>query len=71
MVPVILETQIPQYTPSEAAMRLGTSQKIFLLESADCGNDSGRFSYLGIEPEMTLRILDGSAVLDNCEGRTH
>lgn len=52
-------------------MRLGTSQKIFLLESADCGNDSGRFSYLGIEPEMTLRILDGSVVPDNCEGRTH
>ena len=68
MVPVILETQIPQYTPSEAAMRLGTSQKIFLLESADCGNDSGRFSYLGIEPEMTLRILNNNTVLTTAKG---
>ncbi|MGI6108854.1 MAG: anthranilate synthase component I family protein [Eubacteriaceae bacterium] len=68
-VPVILETELPDFSASEAARRLGTTKPVFLLESADCTDKmlNGRFSYLGSDPEMTLRILNGKAVISGKE----
>ena len=59
MIPIGLELSSDTLTPVSAFLRLRNSgsQQAFLLESADGGEDVGRYSFLGIDPFASLKAL--------------
>ena len=50
-------------TPVAALSRLGADEDAFLLESVSGGEQRGRYSYLGIEPQAVLEEREGRVLL--------
>lgn len=62
VIPVVREVPADLVTPVGAFLALASSsQRSFLLESAEGGETTGRWSFLGWDPVMTLRAGDGWA----------
>lgn len=59
-VPVVRETLADVLTPVSAFLRIASdTQRAFLLESAEAGERMGRYSFLGRDPFLVLRAVDG------------
>ena len=60
-IPVSVELPADAITPVTAFLRLRATgvKKMFLLESADGGEQVGRYSFLGIDPFASLKSCDG------------
>lgn len=56
LIPVYKEFLADMETPVSALMKLGSSDHVFLLESVEGGEKWGRYTFLGTEPAMILRI---------------
>lgn len=69
VLPVSLEVPADTLTPVNAFLRLRASgsRETFLLESADGGEEVGRYSFLGIDPFATLTSLGGRLTFHNQE----
>lgn len=60
-VPVCREILSDGFTTIQAVRRLrGASHHVFLLESAEPDERSGRYSFLGLDPTMEITCLDGT-----------
>ncbi len=68
-VPVTLELPADVITPVNAFLRLRRSgaSKMFLLESADGGEQVGRYSFLGVDPFAVLKSRGGRLSFENFE----
>lgn len=62
-VPVYQEILADTETPVSAFVKLGCGPGSFLLESVEGGEQLGRYSFLGIEPESALTLGEGEAEL--------
>jgi anthranilate synthase component 1 len=54
VVPVMLKVNADEFTPIELFYNLDGCHK-FLLESAECGKNWGRYSFLGASPHMAVK----------------
>ncbi|HEX9017341.1 MAG TPA: anthranilate synthase component I [Chloroflexota bacterium] len=68
LVPVFREILADFETPLSAYVKLGGGPGSFLLESVDGGERLGRYSFLGVEPEGTIMLGDGTARLSGVLG---
>jgi anthranilate synthase component 1 len=59
--PIYREILADTETPVSAYMKIAREPHSFLLESVENGQNSGRYSFLGTDPYMTLRFHDGVA----------
>ena len=56
-MPVIAELPQQEFGPAEAYFTLSRNQRAsFLLESAESGGKTARYSFIGIDPFLTLRV---------------
>jgi len=70
VVPLVREIPADLVTPVGAFLALASrSSRSFLLESAERGKTTGRWSFLGWDPVLTLRAGDGWAERETPEGR--
>lgn len=79
-LPVFWEGYSDMITPIEALKRLkGTGQACFMFESAEKNHQRGRYTFLGVEPKLTLTCNDNcleiheagrSRVLENANPET-
>lgn len=69
LLPVSLEIPADTLTPVNAFLRLRASgsRETFLLESADGGEEVGRYSFLGIDPFASLKSEGGRLTFHNTE----
>lgn len=69
LLPVSLEIPADTLTPVNAFLRLRASgsRETFLLESADGGEEVGRYSFLGIDPFASLTSQSGRLTFHNTE----
>jgi anthranilate synthase component 1 len=69
LLPVSLELPADAMTPVNAFLRLRATgaQKMFLLESADGGEQVGRYSFLGIDPFASLVSSEGKLIFRDFE----
>jgi anthranilate synthase component 1 len=59
-VPVVRETLADVLTPVSAFLRIASdTRRAFLLESAEAGERMGRYSFLGRDPFLVLRAVEG------------
>lgn len=63
VVPVYIEMLADTETPVSVLARFAESENTFLLESVEGGETWGRYSFVGIEPELLLEV-------DHSNGRT-
>jgi len=56
LIPVYSETLADMETPVSVLRRFADSENVFLLESMEGGETWGRYSFVGIEPEMFLEL---------------
>ncbi len=60
IVPVIAELPEQKFGPAEAYSTLSRNQRAsFLLESAESGGKTARYSFIGIDPFVTLKVNGG------------
>lgn len=59
IVPVYREVLADTETPVSAFLKIDTGGDAFLLESVEGGEKWGRYSFLGVNPWMTLRSKNG------------
>jgi anthranilate synthase component 1 len=65
-VPVCKELMADLLTPVSAFLKIAEhSDYAFLLESVEGGEHVGRYSFLGKDPFLVLRALDGRTVVEN------
>ncbi len=66
-VPVTMELPADAITPVSAFLRLRSSgsHKMFLLESAEGGEQIGRYSFLGLDPFASLKGQQGKLVYED------
>jgi anthranilate synthase component 1 len=55
-------------TPVSALLKIRRGSHSFLLESVERGSQVGRYSFLGTEPHLTLRVQDGLSWIDDAAG---
>jgi len=67
-VPVVREVLADRLTPVSAYERVCRGQGSFLLESVEGGERLARYSFIGTEPELTLRARDGRVWLQGEAG---
>jgi anthranilate synthase component 1 len=68
-VPVALDMMADLETPVSVFMRFkDTSPYCFLLDSVEGGEKWARYSFIGRDPLLTLRIKDGTAILNYRDG---
>ncbi|MGV8906440.1 MAG: anthranilate synthase component I [Acetobacterium sp.] len=66
ILPISLELYSDIKTPIEVLKCLkATSKKCFLLESVEGGEKWGRYSFLGYDPELTVKCKDGQVEIKN------
>ena len=66
--PVVVESLQDIYTPVGLYLRLRTlGDNSFLLESADGGEKIGRYSFMGVNPFTSFRVIGGKVVIDGVE----
>ena len=69
-IPVRREILSDGFTTIEAVRRLrGASHHVFMLESAEPDERSGRYSFLGLDPSMEVTCLDGELKVRRNLGR--
>jgi len=68
LVPVCREILADTETPVSALMKLRDSRHAFLLESAEGGEKWGRYSLLGADPRLVLRIRKERILVTTAEG---
>ncbi|PYI92016.1 MAG: anthranilate synthase component I [Verrucomicrobia bacterium] len=69
VVPVFVDFVADGETPASAFQKLGDAGYSFLFESAEQTEQSGRYSFLGFSPRLTIRSEDG-AVSTEGNGKT-
>lgn len=68
-VPVALDAMADVETPVSVFMRFkDTSPYCFLLDSVEGGEKWARYSFIGRDPLLTLRVKDGTAILTYRDG---
>jgi anthranilate synthase component 1 len=66
VIPVVKRIMADLYTPVSAFLRVaGDSPYSFLLESVEGGEKVARFSFLGADPYMVLRVRDGEVWIEH------
>jgi len=66
IIPISLELYSDIKTPIEVLKSLkATSKKCFLLESVEGGEKWGRYSFLGFDPEQSVKCLDKEVEITN------
>jgi anthranilate synthase component 1 len=74
VVPLHVTLQLDRETPVSLYQRFSNGRAIFLLESAALGDDTGRFSFIGLDcrwrvrSEGTSTIVEGATVIDDPTG---
>lgn len=73
LIPIGMEIPADTLTPVSAFLRLRAtgSTQLFLLESADGGEEVGRYSFLGIDPFADLKSLADDLTFTHHENSTH
>jgi len=71
VVPVAKEILSDMVTPTEALRRIrSVSPRVFILESVVNQAYWGRYTYLGYDPKLSIRVRNGALEYDNlCESR--
>ena len=68
IAPLIAEVPEPKFGPAEVYLALSRNQLMsFLLESAEGTGQRARFSYIGTDPLLTLRVKNGDLTIDGDE----
>ena len=68
IVPLIAEVPEPKFGPAEVYIALSQNQPMsFLLESAEGTGQRARYSYIGTDPLITLRVKNGDLTIDGDE----
>ncbi|CAN5899943.1 anthranilate synthase component I [soil metagenome] len=68
VVPLYAEFIGDLETPISAVMKFSESETVFLLESAEGGEQFGRYSFLGFDPKCTLFYRDGVYTVVDADG---
>src|SRR5215475_13229995 len=68
LVPVVAEIVSDVETPVGAFQKTGREGFSFLFESAERNEESGRFSFIGIEPLLILSQRDGELTIRKKNG---
>ena len=64
LVPVFFEVLGDMYTPIQIFHKLqATQENCFILESVDQKNQWGRYSFIGINPKLEIKIAQGQAII--------
>lgn len=63
MVPVFRELPADLDTPISVLLKLQKSRPCFLLESVERGEQVGRYSFIGVEPYLTLKTFPREGVI--------
>src|SRR5688572_26520446 len=64
VVPVFVDLVADDQTPASAFQKLDEGGYSFLFESAEQTEQSGRYSFLGFSPRLTIRSADGSISIE-------
>lgn len=63
MMPVFRELPADLETPVSVLLKLGKTPPCFLLESVEKGEQVGRYSFLGTNPSLVLRVSEKEAIV--------
>jgi len=69
-IPVVREVLADRLTPVSAFERIARGPGSFLLESVEGGERLARFSFLGSEPELLLRVRGNTVIREGGAGRS-
>ncbi|MCE5280746.1 MAG: anthranilate synthase component I [Deltaproteobacteria bacterium] len=64
LIPVCREILADTETPVTALMKLADRPHLFLLESVEGGEKWARYSFLGADPRMIVRIREGEVIVE-------
>ncbi|MCP3967913.1 MAG: anthranilate synthase component I [Lentisphaerae bacterium] len=70
LIPVCRELLADLETPVSVLSRFAEDDNVFLLESVEGGERFGRYSFIGLDPDVILTIEDNEAVLRNLKTQT-
>ncbi len=68
LIPVHRELGADLETPVSAFLKMRPGENAFLLESVEGGERLGRYSFLGVEPHVTMECRHGEVVTRTAEG---
>src|SRR5438552_1929405 len=68
LIPVVAEIVSDVETPVGAFQKLGRGGPSFLFESAERNEESGRFSFIGIDPLLLITERNGEVVVRDKNG---
>lgn len=70
-IPLCKEILADVMTPISLLKKLSAiSQRLFLLESVEGGENWGRYSFLGFDPIMRVRAKDGKVAIEHDDSET-
>ncbi len=64
LLPIMYEEMADMITPVQLLNRLRESGPCFLLESAESGETFGRYSFIGIKPDLSIKVKSGRLWID-------
>ncbi len=64
LIPVCREILADTETPVTALLKLADRPHLFLLESVEGGEKWARYSFLGADPQMIVRIREGEVIVE-------
>ena len=64
VVPVFVDLVADDQTPASAFQKLDEDGSSFLFESAEQTEQSGRYSFLGFSPRLTIRAINGDVSIE-------
>jgi len=64
VIPLHETLQLDRETPVSLYERFNDGRAIFLLESAALGEDTGRYSFIGLDRTWRVRAQNGSTIVD-------
>src|SRR6476646_253127 len=70
LVPVVAEIVSDVETPVGAFQQIGREGFSFLFESAERNEESGRFSFIGIDPLLLISQRNGELTIREKNGKT-
>ena len=70
LIPVYREVLADMETPVSVYRKIARGKYSFLLESVEGGERLARYSFIGTEPRLTVRLHEGSAVVRTAAGET-
>ena len=69
VVPLHVTLQLDRETPVSLYQRFGSGRAIFLLESAALGEETGRYSFIGLDRQWRVTTEGGQTVTEGVVGR--